>query len=131
MGSAPGTWGGVLLLKFSTPPSCVRLVMAAAGGDNFRRVGRSDMPLVVIYTTVWCPYCILRAKQLLQRAGVDQEIACDGKFALNRARAGHAAGSTTVPVGSGSARPGCDDLHATGALQADRAAVCLKPSGDN
>ena len=37
------------------------------------------MPPVVIYTTAWCPYCI-RAKQLLQRKGVDfQEIACDGK----------------------------------------------------
>lgn len=32
----------------------------------------NDMPKVVIYTTLMCPYC-LRAKQLLQRKGVDYE----------------------------------------------------------
>lgn len=71
------------------------------------------MPLVVIYTTAWCPYCI-RAKQLLQRKGVDfQEIACDGKPEL-RAELARKAGSTTVPqIWIGETHVGgCDDLHA-------------------
>jgi glutaredoxin 3 len=35
------------------------------------------MPNVIIYTTLLCPYCV-RAKQLLQRKGVDyQEIRVD------------------------------------------------------
>jgi glutaredoxin 3 len=37
-----------------------------------------DMPKVVMYTTLICPYC-LRAKHLLQRKGVEyEEIRIDG-----------------------------------------------------
>ena len=35
------------------------------------------MPIVIIYTTLMCPYCV-RAKHLLQRKGVDyQEVRVD------------------------------------------------------
>ena len=38
----------------------------------------ADMPKVVMYTTMICPYC-LRAKHLLQRKGVEyEEIRIDG-----------------------------------------------------
>ena len=71
------------------------------------------MPEVVIYTTVWCPFCI-RAKSLLERKGVAyKEIPVDGKPAL-RAEMASKAGRTSVPqiwIGEHHVG-GCDELHA-------------------
>ena len=89
MGQHSGTWGGVL---------------KKAGFNAAKLSGGIG---------AWCPYCI-RAKQLLQRKGVDfQEIACDGKPEL-RAELARKAGSTTVPqIWIGETHVGgCDDLHA-------------------
>ncbi|MDF5807634.1 glutaredoxin 3 [Pseudomonas aeruginosa] len=70
------------------------------------------MPPVVIYTTAWCPYCI-RAKQLLQRKGVDFRDRLRRQAEL-RAELARKAGSTTVPqIWIGETHVGgCDDLHA-------------------
>ena len=78
---------------------------------------------VVIYTTMFCPYCH-DAKALLARKGVAyKEIPVDGDRAARQAMSARAGGATSVPqiffdethVG------GCDDLHAlenAGALDA-------------
>ena len=69
---------------------------------------------VVIYTTMFCPYCH-SAKALLDRKGIAyHEIAIDGDRAARRAMSEKAGGRTSVPqifladkhIG------GCDDLHA-------------------
>lgn len=80
-------------------------------------------PEVVIYTTMFCPYCHA-AKALLKRKNVAfQEIKVDGNREVRRIMSERAGGRTSVPqifiadeyVG------GCDDLHAldaSGALEA-------------
>ena len=69
---------------------------------------------VVIYTTMFCPYCH-SAKALLARKGVEfREIKVDGDRAARRAMSEKAGGRTSVPqvfVG-GRHLGGCDDLHA-------------------
>ena len=69
---------------------------------------------VVIYTTMFCPYCH-NAKALLKRKGVAfKEIAVDGNRAARREMSERADGRTSVPqifidddhIG------GCDDLYA-------------------
>lgn len=71
------------------------------------------MAQVTIYTTKVCPYCI-RAKQLLERKGIEfQEISAEDE-AVREAMIQKAGGRRTVPqifinnhhVG------GCDDLYA-------------------
>lgn len=71
------------------------------------------MAQVTIYTTKVCPYCI-RAKQLLERKGIEfQEISAEDE-AVREAMIQKAGGQRTVPqifinnhhVG------GCDDLYA-------------------
>lgn len=70
------------------------------------------MARVEIYTTRWCPYCIM-AKRLLDKKQVDyEEIRVDGKPQLRSAMTERAGGRTSVPqifinnqhIG------GCDDL---------------------
>ncbi len=69
---------------------------------------------VVIYTTMFCPYCH-SAKALLTGKGIPfHEVAVDGDRAARRAMSDRAGGRTSVPqiffdethVG------GCDDLYA-------------------
>jgi glutaredoxin 3 len=68
---------------------------------------------VVIYTTMFCPYC-QRAKAILAGKGVAfQEIAVDGDRAARQAMTARAGGRTSVPqifVGDQHIG-GCDDLE--------------------
>ena len=68
---------------------------------------------VVIYTTMFCPYCH-SAKALLARKGVAfDEIKVDGDRAARQAMSARAGGRSSVPqifVG-GRHIGGCDDLH--------------------
>ena len=69
---------------------------------------------VVIYTTMFCPYCH-SAKALLTQKGVAfQEKKVDGDRAARRALAELAGGRTSVPqiFIDGQHIGGCDDLHA-------------------
>ncbi len=74
-------------------------------------------PEVVIYTTMFCPYCH-SAKALLTKNGVVfREIAVDGDRAGRRAMSDRAGGRTSVPqifVGDRHIG-GSDDLHALAA----------------
>ena len=69
---------------------------------------------VVIYTTMFCPYC-QRAKAILAGKGVAfQEIAIDGDRPARQAMTARAGGRTSVPqifVGEQHIG-GCDDLMA-------------------
>ena len=71
-------------------------------------------PEVVIYTTMFCPYCH-HAKAILAGKGVAfREIAVDGDRAARQAMTARAAGRTSVPqifVGDRHVG-GCDDLVA-------------------
>ena len=68
---------------------------------------------VVIYTTMFCPYC-QRAKAILTGKGVSfEEIAVDGDRAARQAMTARADGRTSVPqifVGTHHIG-GCDDLE--------------------
>ena len=69
---------------------------------------------VVIYTTMFCPYC-QSAKALLTRKGVAfQEKKVDGDRAARRAMTDLAGGRTSVPqiFVDGQHIGGCDDLYA-------------------
>ena len=71
-------------------------------------------PEVVLYTTMFCPYC-RNAKALLERKGVAfTEIAVDGDVEARRAMAARAGGVSTVPQIFFGDRHlgGCDDLYA-------------------
>ncbi len=68
---------------------------------------------LVIYTKVYCPYCI-RAKHLLNSLNLNyQEISVDGKPQLQDEMV-RLAGVRTVPQIFINDKPigGCDDLHA-------------------
>jgi glutaredoxin 3 len=73
-----------------------------------------SMPHVIIYTTMFCPYCQM-AKQLLKRKGVAyEEIDVGGKPELRDEMTKKAGGRRTVPqiwIG-GRHVGGCDDLYA-------------------
>lgn len=81
------------------------------------------MAEVVIYTTMFCPYCA-RAKALLEKKNVAfEEISVDFDPPLREEMALRAEGRTTVPQIFIDGRPigGSDDLYAlerTGALDA-------------
>ena len=69
---------------------------------------------VVVYTTMFCPYCHA-AKALLARKGVAfREIAVDGDRGARQAMSARAGGRTSVPQIFIGARHigGSDDLHA-------------------
>ena len=72
------------------------------------------MPKVTIYTTMFCPYCLM-AKRLLNQKGVAfEEIAVDGNPELRREMTAKADGRTTVPqIWIGDTHVGgSDELHA-------------------
>ena len=69
---------------------------------------------VVIYTTMFCPYCH-NAKALLTRKGVAfKEIAVDGDRVARQVMSARAGGATSVPqiFFDDSHVGGCDDLYA-------------------
>ena len=69
---------------------------------------------VVIYTTMFCPYCD-GVKSLLQKKGVPfQEIKIDGDREARRSMSERAGGRTSVPQVfiDGRHVGGCDDLYA-------------------
>lgn len=72
------------------------------------------MPKVTIYTTAFCPYCMM-AKRLLSSKNVAfEEIPVDGKPAERAALRVKANGASTVPqIWIGERHVGgCDDLYA-------------------
>ena len=69
---------------------------------------------VVIYTTMFCPYCH-SAKTLLAKKGVAfDEVKVDGDRAARHAMSARSGGRTSVPQVFVGARHigGCDDLYA-------------------
>ena len=71
-------------------------------------------PEVVIYTTMFCPYCH-SAKALLRAKNVAfQEIKVDGNRAARAAMSERAGGRASVPqiFVAGEHVGGCDELHA-------------------
>ena len=69
---------------------------------------------VVIYTTMFCPYCH-SAKALLEKKGIAyKEIAVAGQRAARKAMTDLAGGRTSVPqiFIDGRHVGGCDDLYA-------------------
>ncbi len=71
-------------------------------------------PEVVIYTTMFCPYCHA-AKALLKRKNVAfTEVKVDGDRVARRTMSERAGGRTSVPqiFIAGQHVGGCDDLHA-------------------
>lgn len=72
------------------------------------------MSKITIYTTIFCPYCVM-AKQLLKRKGAAyEEIDVTGKPALRAEMSAKAGGLTSVPqIWIGETHVGgCDDLYA-------------------
>ncbi len=71
------------------------------------------MQKVIIYTTAFCPYCMM-AKRLLSSKSVEfEEIPVDGKPAEREALRVKAGGATTVPqiwIGEHHVG-GCDELY--------------------
>jgi glutaredoxin 3 len=71
------------------------------------------MPAVVIYTTPFCPYCLM-AKRLLTRKGAAfEEVDVFGDPGLRREMSARAGGRTSVPqIWIGATHVGgCDELY--------------------
>ena len=74
----------------------------------------AEMAKITIYTTIFCPYCLM-AKQLLKRKGATfEEIDVTSKPALRQEMTAKAGGRSTVPqIWIGQTHVGgCDDLYA-------------------
>jgi glutaredoxin 3 len=69
-------------------------------------------PKVVVYLTDWCPYCT-RAKQLLERKGVDfEEIDVDARPEARKEMTARSGRSSVPQIFIGATHVGgCDDLH--------------------
>jgi glutaredoxin 3 len=69
-------------------------------------------PKVVVYQTGWCPYCT-RAKQLLERKGVDfEEIDVDARPEARKEMTARSGRSSVPQIFIGATHVGgCDDLH--------------------
>ena len=69
-------------------------------------------PKVVVYLTGWCPYCT-RAKQLLERKGVDfEEIDIDARPEARKEMTARSGRSSVPQIFIGATHVGgCDDLH--------------------
>ncbi|MGH8210174.1 MAG: glutaredoxin 3 [Steroidobacteraceae bacterium] len=70
-------------------------------------------PKVVLYATLWCPYCA-RARQLLKNKGIDfAEIDVDARPEARTEMAARSGRSTVPQIFIGATHVGgCDDLHA-------------------
>ncbi len=72
------------------------------------------MPKVTIYTTPFCPYCIMAKRLLASKSVGFEEIDVSGNRSEREALRVKAGGSTTVPqiwIGEHHVG-GCDDLYA-------------------
>ena len=69
-------------------------------------------PKVLVYLTGWCPYCT-RAKQLLERKGVDfEEIDVDARPEARKEMTARSGRSSVPQIFIGATHVGgCDDLH--------------------
>jgi glutaredoxin 3 len=69
-------------------------------------------PKVMVYLTGWCPYCT-RAKQLLERKGVDfEEIDVDARPEARKEMTARSGRSSVPQIFIGATHVGgCDDLH--------------------
>jgi glutaredoxin 3 len=74
--------------------------------------GQVPEPKVVVYLTGWCPYCT-RAKQLLERKGVDfEEIDVDARPEARKEMTARSGRSSVPQIFIGATHVGgCDDLH--------------------
>lgn len=72
------------------------------------------MPKVTIYTTPYCPYCVMAKRLLASKAVAFEEIDVSGSRAERAALQAKAGGLSTVPqIWIGALHVGgCDDLHA-------------------
>lgn len=72
------------------------------------------MPKVTIYTTAFCPYCMMAKRLLGSKKVAFEEIPVDGKPAEREALRIKANGASTVPqIWIGERHVGgCDDLYA-------------------
>lgn len=72
------------------------------------------MPKVTIYTTPFCPYCVMAKRLLASKAVAFEEIDVSGSRTEREALRAKAGGLTTVPqiwIGEHHVG-GCDDLYA-------------------
>lgn len=72
------------------------------------------MPKVTIYTTPFCPYCVMAKRLLSSKSVAYEEIDVSGKPQEREALRAKAGGLTTVPqiwIGEHHVG-GCDDLYA-------------------
>ena len=72
------------------------------------------MPKIVIYTTPWCPYCLMAKRLLTQKGAAYDEIDVSGDWDAREQLARKAGGRTTVPqIWIGDTHVGgSDELHA-------------------
>jgi glutaredoxin 3 len=71
------------------------------------------MPPVVIYTTRFCPYCMMAKRLLAKKGAAIQEIDVTGNPTARQALTAKAGGRTTVPqIWIGATHVGgCDELY--------------------
>ncbi len=105
---------GEHIARERSPHASVRVLDQSGRDATFKLTSRQPMAKVTIYTTPFCPYCVMAKRLLTSKAVAFEEIDVSGA----RARAPHcvekAGGSSTVPqIWVGDVHVGgCDDLHA-------------------
>ena len=74
----------------------------------------APMPKITVYTTPWCPYCLMAKRLLTKKGAAFEEIDVSGDWAARDALAEKAGGRTTVPqIWIGETHVGgSDELHA-------------------
>jgi glutaredoxin 3 len=72
------------------------------------------MPKITVYTTPWCPYCLMAKRLLTKKGAAFEEIDVSGDWAARDRLTEKAGGRTTVPqIWIGETHVGgSDELHA-------------------
>jgi glutaredoxin 3 len=72
------------------------------------------MPKITVYTTLWCPYCLMAKRLLTKKGAAFKEIDVSGDWAARDRLTEKAGGRTTVPqIWIGETHVGgSDELHA-------------------
>jgi glutaredoxin 3 len=122
-----GCCGNIALLRHAMPASMVSMQHLAFNGDTEglhverpRRLPLIDdessliMPKVVVYTTPFCPYCLMAKRLLAKKSVAFEEIDVSGDFRLRDELVTRSGGRTTVPqIWIGETHVGgFDDLYA-------------------